>query len=417
MAGQRDRTSRASVRGLMTGFPVPPERRVPATGVYESQAANRWFMQHVRRVLGTADLRGPCDAQGDRPRARSRPLPVALRDLDGLRIGGEGRARGPTLAQVLRRTATDGFLVIADGAIVVERYFHGMTPATAHMWQSVSKSLVSCVAGGLVDDGRVDLARKVTTYVPELAGSAYGGALVEHLLDMQVGIDYSEDYDDPDAEVNDLDRLYGVRPPRRVGEPGSTYDYARATRPRGRHGERFDYVSLNVNVLAWVLERATGRALPDLIHDEVWGALGGEHDAYIALDVAGSAQAESGVCSSLRDLGRLGLALARGGRLGGRRVVAPDWVRSIRRGGDVALFAARDEAGILPHGSYRRGFWVAHSGGRSVFMALGIYGQMLYVDPQADVVVAKFSTQAVADDLECFRLEFALAERLAAALA
>ena len=392
------------------GLPVSPPGRVAATAVYESQAHTRWFMQHARQVLGSADLRGPAQS-------RPRPLPLAPRDLDGLRTGGEGRALGPTLAQVLRRTHTDGFLVLAHGAVVVEQYFGDMTPATPHQWQSMSKSLVSCVAGSVVAAGLLDTTRPVTSYVPELDRSAYAGALVEHLLDMQVGIDYSEDYDDPDSDVNELDRLYGLRPPRAAGQPGSTYDFARSTRPRGRHGERFDYVSLNVNVLAWVLERATGRWLPDLISDEIWSKLGGEHDAWITLDGAGSAQAESGVSSSLRDLARFGLALSRGGRVGNRIVVPPAWVASLRRGGDIGLFAATGEAAIMPDGSYRRCFWVAHSGGRSILMALGVYGQMLYVDPQADVVVAKFSTQPTADDLDYFRLDFALAERLSDVLA
>ena len=180
------------------------------------------------------------------------------------------------------------------------------------MWQSVSKSLVSCVAANLVAAGVAGRAGARRVYVPELAGSAYGDALVRHLLDMQVGIDYSEDYEDPDSDVERAGpalRGSGRRaPPGTLGRATST---RRRTRKRGPHGEGFEYVSLNVNVLAWVLERATGVWLPDLVRTEVWDKLGGEHDAYIALDVAGSAQAESGMCSSLRDLARFGLALSR----------------------------------------------------------------------------------------------------------
>jgi len=394
----------------MKEFPVTTGRRVAVHDVYRDQESTRWFMQHVRRVLGTADLRGPAETHA------VLALPERARDLDGLRIGGEDRGAGLALATVLRDTHTDAFLVLHHGAIVHEAYFNGMTAESPHMWQSVSKSLVSCVAGNLVADGRLNVGERVGAYVPELEGSAYGDALVRHLLDMQVGIDYSEDYADPDSDVNELDRIYGVRPPRSPGHPGSSYDYATTTRKRSEHGEGFEYVSLDVNVLAWVLERATGIWLPELISSEVWGKLGGEHDAFIALDAAGSAQAESGMCSSLRDLARLGLALSRGGALGGRQVVPAPWVTEIMRGGDQEAFATHDEASVIPEGSYKNNFWVTRSGGGAAFLGSGIYGQMLYVNPGADLVVAKFSTQPEADDIDCFGLEFSLCERLAEVL-
>lgn len=363
-------------------------------------------MQHVRQVVGTADLGGPRDGH-----------PVFdftcdPRELDRLSIHGPG-LRKTALRNVLQATDTDGCLVLHGGVIVYEEYFNGLRSDAPHMWHSVSKSLVSCVAGNLAGDGRVDLGAPIVLYVPELRKSAYGDAIVQHLLDMQVGIDYSEDYSDVDSDVNELDRIYGLRPPRGPSHPGSTYAYATTKPKRGDHGRVFDYVSLNTNVLAWVLERATGEWLPDLIRDEVWGGLAGDHDAYVALDVAGSVQAESGMCSTLRDLARLGFALLHKGRLADRQVVPLAWVDEIVQGGDQEAFAAHDEARIMPEGSYKNNFWVARSGVDVAFMGLGIYGQMVYVNPAADLVVAKFSSQAEADSVECFRKEFLMCECLA----
>lgn len=365
-------------------------------------------MQRVREVVGTADLRSTRAGQDVVPLPDRRPAPdILLRDAE---------AGEPGLEAVLRDTHTDAFLVLHRGEVVHESYFNGMTAATPHMWQSVSKSLVSCVAANVVAAGSLGVDDQVSTYVPELVDSAYGDALVRHLLDMQVGIDYSEDYADPDSDVNELDRLYGVRPPRSDRHPGSSYEYAIDARERGPHGAGFEYVSLNVNVLAWVLERATGVWLPELVRTEVWDKLGGEHDAYYALDVAGNAQAESGMCSSLRDLARFGLALSRHGELGERQVVPAAWVEEIMRGGDREAFASHEEAAVLPRGSYKYNFWVARSGEDAAFMGSGIYGQMVYVNPRAELVVAKFSSQPTADDLDCLRLEFSLCERLAETL-
>lgn len=386
-------------------FPVPKERRVRPDAVYRSPESTRWFMQHVREVLGTASI---ADRVG--PVA---PLPVEARDLGAVRIDA---GHGLSLSELLEQTATDAFLVLRRGAIVDERYFNGMTPETPHMWQSLSKSLASCVAGNLVARGALDVMQPVAAYVPELAGSAYGDALVDHLLDMSVAVDYSEDYGDEDAEVNELDRLYGLRPARSPDHPGSGYELAMRMRKRGEHGREFLYASLNINVLAWVMERATGASMPELIRGEVWSKLGGEHDAYIALDAVGSAQAESAVCSSLRDLARLGLALCDRGVIGGRQAVPGQWIDEVCAGGDRVAFARAVSDEVMPGPSYRRNFWVSQSPDHTAFMGSGIYGQMLYVNPGAGVVVAKFSTQPVADDHDCWRLEFALAERLVAML-
>jgi CubicO group peptidase (beta-lactamase class C family) len=391
---------------VMRGFPVPPERRVSPATVFQPPFT-RWFMQHVRETERTA-------AVGFRAR-RVLPLRCRQRNLSGLRVSTPG---GPlTLDEVLKKTCTDGFIVLRRGVVIDERYFGAMRPDTPHMWQSVSKSLGSCVAGNLVVRHELDPSAKIASYVPELEGSAYGGALVQHLLDMMVAIDYSEDYDDPDSDASRLDRLYGVRSPTGPGEPGSTYDFAKSKRGDGTHGERFAYVSLNINVLGWVMERATGLSVPGLIRREIWDHLGGEYEAYIALDGAGSAQLEGGFCSSLRDLARFGMALCSGGRLGEKQIIPAEWVSDVLAGGDWRAFASSADEATMPGASYKNCFWVSCGPRHTCFMGLGIYGQMLYVNPSAEVVVAKFSCQPCADGQRYFAKEFAAAEALADFLA
>mgnify|MGYP003501825301 CR=1 FL=1 len=46
------------------------------------------------------------------------------------------------------------------------------------------------VVGALIGEGRIDPARPVTDYVPELVGSVYDGPSIRHVLDMQIAIDY-----------------------------------------------------------------------------------------------------------------------------------------------------------------------------------------------------------------------------------
>ena len=222
-------------------------RRPPAGGERLTQGFPVTQIAGSRSTTSTATRARPAGSCNTRDRRWGWPICVAQPSgrevlelprrpghLDDLRVGGKDRDSGTTLAAVLRDTQTDGLVALHRGVIVYEAYFNGLTPETPHMWQSVSKSLVSCVVGNLVADGRIDLDGRLSGYVSELDGSAYGDAVVRHLLDMQVGIDYSEDYADPDSDVNELDRIYGVRPPRGPGHPGSTYDYAMTTRKRWR---------------------------------------------------------------------------------------------------------------------------------------------------------------------------------------
>jgi CubicO group peptidase (beta-lactamase class C family) len=376
----------------MRGFPPPPERRVARDRVYSSPRFTQWYMQHAREVQGTADV-----GAGGGPVVGLVAEPAALGGLELVDVGDVELADPSgvfSFDDMLAATDTDGVLVLRDGRIVCERYFGDMRPETPHLWHSITKSLGSCVAATLVEHGLLDPEGAVTDLAPELGHSAYAGASIRHLLDMTVGIEYVEEHEDPDSQDSRLDRLCGLKPARASDEPGSIYDYAATTAPHGEHGAALHYVSLNTDVLGWVIERATDVPLPELLRREVWGKLGTEHDAYITLDGAGSALLDGGMCSSLRDLGRFGQMLAQDGCWNGRQVVPGWWLDDARHSGDKTLFAASDDRDMLPGGSYRSGFWVAEPGeGRSVLLGVGMYGQMLFVDADAGVVVAKFSSQ------------------------
>ena len=393
---------------VMQGFPPPPENRLRVDQVYSSPAATRWFMQHVREVERTANIavRGPAAFLADDP--------MRLDEVSLTKAGGGTW----TVAEMLAETSTDGIIVLRGGSVVYERCFGTLTVATPHLCHSITKSIASCVTANLIESGDLSPDDLVTKRVPELARSAYEGATVRHLLDMTVGIVYTEDHEDDDTEDARLDRLCGVKPSRAPDEPGSAYDFATSTTKQGSHGAVLHYVSLNTDVLGWVMERATGVAVPQLVRREVWSKLGAEDDAYIALDGAGSAQLDGGFCCSLRDLARLGQMLVMRGMVGGRPVVPSWWIDDTCRNGNVSALAAAADCAGLPRGwSYRNCFWVGSPGAQQAFMGIGMYGQMLFVSPATHVVVAKFSSQPrPADDAMVAQTYWAL-QQLAARLA
>jgi CubicO group peptidase (beta-lactamase class C family) len=381
---------------VMRGFPPPPEQRVRLDQVYTDPRLTHWYMQHAREISRTADV---CARRG-----AAVPFSEAPMDCDALLVG---RADGGewTLAEMVRGTCVDGIAILRNGRMVYERYFHGMRPDTPHICQSVTKALASCVVAGLVAEGSLAVDDEVAAIVPELAGSAYGDATVRNLLDMSVGIRYEDELDKPEYDGARLCRLEGVQPSLSSDEPGSAYDFATQTRKEGEHGAVFHYVSLNTFVLGWVMERATGMSVPDLIRTRVWSRLGTEHDAYILLDGAGSAQLEGGFAASLRDLARFGLMLHQGGVFNGQQVVPRSWLEDVKHNGDKRAFAAAAVEWDGPRSydgcSYRSCFWVSEFDDHISFSGVGWLGQRVYVNQEAGVVIAMFASRppALEDEL------------------
>jgi hypothetical protein len=238
---------------------------------------------------------------------------------------------------------------------------------------------------------------------------------------MSVAIDYEDELDKPEYDGARLCRLQGVQPSLAADEPGSMYDFATTTRKKGDHGSVFHYVSLNTIVLGWVMERATGSPMSRLIRDHVWGKLGGEHDAYITLDAAGSAQLEGGLCCSLRDMARFGLMLCQGGELDGREVTPASWLEDVKHNGDKATFATAaaewGDARSYDGCSYRSCFWVCESPDQIAFSAVGWLGQRVYVVQESGVVIAMFSSRPQALEEELGAHAFQACEDLARILA
>ena len=353
---------------------------------WQEGPANRWAFQHVTEILPCAVV-----SRGEGPVL---PLVADHRDLARLRLRGiPGR---PTLRTFLRTSSTDGLLVLRDGGVVFEQYLNGMQPTTRHLLQSVSKSLCGALTGELVGDGLVDLDAVASAYVPELSGSAFGDATVTQLLDMTASIEFTEEYADPGSDVQTQDRAAGWRP-RQAGDPGNSYQFLRSLRQKGAHGRVFQYCSATTDALAWVLERATGSRYADLLADVVWSRIGAEHDAFITVDTAGFALANGGISVSLRDLARFGHLMLRGGSSGAHQAFRPEWVAGTRAGAGPDLMRGTDFAALYPEGSYRANWWLTGND-RGTFLATGIYGQYLWIDPSTNLVIAKLSSLPAALD-------------------
>ena len=373
-----------------------------------------WSFLHMDELFPTAGIEGESTGcAATEPAA----LPGDSWGLRGLAVPLPGGA-GTTVAEILATTHTDAWMVLRGNEVLVEEYFGEMGPGTRHLLMSVSKSIIGSVVGILIDRGALDPAQPITRYVPDLRSSGYADASLRDVLDMRSGVAFSEAYLDPDADVRLLEQVMGWAPRRQDDLPTSIYDYLLRLKADRPHGERFDYRSCETDVLGWVCERATGRRMPDLLSGLLWSRLGAEQDADGAVDPAGAVLHDGGLAATLRDLGRLGQLLADNGHVADEDVVPEWWLDDAFAGGpdSRAAFAADPTTGWLQGGMYRNQFWVPFLD-RHVLLCLGIHGQLVWVDRDRRIVVAKLSHWPYPQDLDMLLDTVRAIEALTAALA
>ncbi|HEX5006163.1 MAG TPA: serine hydrolase, partial [Hyphomonadaceae bacterium] len=368
-------------RKLMQGFPPPPALTVRAdTNLSGASFPNtRWSFSHQREMKWTANVRRGAGA--------AHAFPKKLRDdIDAISFTTmEGEAT--TLGKSLDTMFTDGIVILHRGVIIYETYRGALEAHVPHIAFSVTKSFAGLMAATLAHEGKLDPAAPVSFYIPELAQTAFGDATVRHVMDMTTGVQYSENYTDPNAEVRayGIAAGYGPAPPGYTG-PETIFDFLRTLKKQGQHGEVFAYKTCNTEVLAWIVQRLTDTPMAQLLSERLWQKLGVEEDAYIVVDRIGAAACGGGLNLTLRDLARFGEMMRSGGALNGQQIVPKAVVDDIANGGNRDHFAKANYV-TLPGWSYRNQFWVSHDR-FGAYTARGIHGQACWIAPKAEVVIA-----------------------------
>ena len=377
--------------GLMQGSPPPPAKRIRfEDDRYLGFPQIRWSLSHMRELVPTAAVWRGIGAASDLGAiargSEARIDALAFDDLHGRRL---------TWADSLAQTYTDGIIVLHRGVRIYERYFGALQPHRPHACFSITKSYAATLAATLIHERTLDEHKPVAYYLPEMAATAYEDATLRQVLDMQVGVDYSELYADPQASIWDYSRAGGLRarPPDYAG-PGNYYDYLVTLRKAGDHGAVFEYKTVNTEVLCWIMTRVAGTPLAELLSERIWSRVGCEEDGYLAVDSIGVAMGGGGLNACLRDLCRFGELMRCEGAWQGKQVIPAQVVADIRRGADPAKFSYAGYT-LLPGYSYRNMWWVSHNP-LDVFEGRGIHGQRLYIAPQAELVIARFCSHPIA---------------------
>jgi CubicO group peptidase (beta-lactamase class C family) len=337
---------------------------------------------------------------GDQQRFPSRPIPAGghasvLRTGPRADLRGNGRAR---LDDVLHGTDTRAFVVVHRDRVVYERYDGGSGPTTLETSFSVAKSFVSALVGIAIDEGRIgSVDDPVTRYLPELAARdrRFAKITLRDLLTMSSGLRYEES-SFPSPRGDDTYTYYGV---------DLRKDALERTQIEQAPGSEWHYNNYNPLLLGLTLERATGMSVSEFMASRLWQPLGAGSAASWSLDSkrSGFEKMESGLNATALDYARFGLLFLHGGEWNGRRIASREWARDATRVHTSTDFPNR-------YGY----FWWIDGKRPDRFYAFGNYGQYIYVDPRADVVVVRLGSDWGFGNEQWLATFRAIADQLAA---
>lgn len=309
----------------------------------------------------------------------SKPLPLFVETVDAdsffqkTKFSG-GRLNNETVGEYFSRVRGNGsLLIMRNDTILLEKYYGNFSQQHLSNIFSISKAITSLLCGIAIDEGYINNVNDpVTKYIPELitANPMFANLKLEHLLDMRTGLDFQEKYSwNPFSQMAQL--YYG----------NDVIKVIEKTKFKENPGTSHYYNSLATAILGVVIERATGIPFAEYLEEKIWKPLGMEHNAYVALDSRKkhNAKAYGGIVTSTRNLARIGRLYLNKGKFNGTRIVSEQWIN-------------RSTNAILENEAYSYG-WnniIGQNNGELYvtprFFALGLFGQVLFCDPDQNLI-------------------------------
>jgi len=285
--------------------------------------------------------------------------------------------------QFLKDSWTTGLIVIQNDEIALEDYYLGNSAVTQNISWSMAKSFISALIGIAVNDGHIiSIEQSVDAYATSLEGSGYEGVSIKNVLQMSSGVAFNEDYGDFYSDINRWGRDFSL---------GNSQDAFAATLKNDiEPGTVNHYVSINTHVLGMVLTQATGRSITDYMQEKLYNPMGMEHDGLWIIDGQGMEMALGGLNLTLRDFAKLGSLYLHDGTFNGQQIVPASWVADSR---------TMDQPHLLPGNDFGYGYqWWMVGGDSGEFMAMGVYGQYIYINPETNTVIVKNSANPFYND-------------------
>lgn len=262
-------------------------------------------------------------------------------------------------------------IIVHNGKVRFEKYAMDFGPDGRWTSFSVAKSFTSTLVGAAIQDGYIkSIDDMVSDYIPDLKGSAYDNVTIAQLLTMTSGVAWNEDYADPNSDV--------ARFNSHTAEPGMdvTVSYMRQLQAEAEPGTKWVYKTGETNLIGVLASSATNKPLAEYLSEKIWKPFGMQQDATWLLGSTGHEISGCCVQAATRDYARFGLFMLGGGIAGGKQVLPEDWITE----------ATHKQVDIgVPGRGYGYQWWTLDDG---AYMAQGIFGQSIFIDPNRQLVIA-----------------------------
>lgn len=268
---------------------------------------------------------------------------------------------------------TRALLVIENDQLIYEEYWGDHSRATLSNSFSIAKTMVAILVGIAIDEGYIDnLNDPVCKYIPEYKDGSREKITIEHLLQMSSGLSWTESGVNPfsdNAESyygKDLNKL--VLRQKQVSEPG----------------KMFLYQGANSQLLAMIVEKATGRSVSQYASEKVWSKLGMEADAHWSMDrETGQEKAFCCLYAQASDFAKIGRMILNRGKYEDNQII-PSWYFSKM----IEQNDLTTEEGVL---NYRYGYhiWTYRGDENEVIYCRGILGQYIITIPDRNLLIIR----------------------------
>lgn len=277
----------------------------------------------------------------------------------------------PALEQLHTQIKTVAFLIIKNDSIWHESYYDGFDKNSKSNSFSMAKSIVSASLGKAIMEGKIkSLNQLVSDFYPEFKEGKSAKMTVGDLSSMASGLNWDEAYYSPFSITtrayftDELSKvILGLKG---VDEPG----------------QKYKYLSGNTQLLAMVIEKATGESLSNYVSNNFWKPMGAENDALWQTDKKnGIVKAFCCVATDARDFARFGKLYKQHGNWNGKQLLDSTFIaKSI-----TPRFKASPEYGY--------GWWLSDYKSKKIFYMRGHLGQYVIVIPEDELIIVRLGNQ------------------------
>lgn len=308
----------------------------------------------------------------DHKKFQSRPLTAATSPFN-FQITNKGKfpkeLNNIPFDKYLEDNKTVAFLIIKNDTIQYEKYFKGYDKESIVPSFSMAKSVTSILIGCAIDEGLIkSVDEPITSYIPELKKNGLDKVTIKHLLQMTSGIKFNESYVNPFGDAASF--YYGLNLRKEIGK----------MKLKTEPGKKFEYVSANTQLLGLVLERSLkDKTITSYLQEKIWTPLEMEYDASWSIDRKKNGLEKTFCClnARARDFAKIGRLYKNKGNWNGKQIVSQKWVEE-----STKLDTSEGSANF-----YQYQWWLPTP--NEDFMAEGILGQFVYVNPKKDLIIVR----------------------------